>query len=58
MMVKKKNVSKVETVILEQTQDITDNAQSESLDKAVEIRRNSATNKTTPSIRGNDFYGK
>ena len=45
-------------MILEQTQDITDNTQSESLDKAVETRRTSTTNKTTPSIRGNDFYGK
>jgi len=45
-------------VILEQTQDITENTQSESLDKALESHRTSSTNKTTPSIRGNDFYGE
>jgi hypothetical protein len=52
---KKKGVNKVEAVILEQTQDITDSTQSESLDKTVETRRISTRNKTTPSIRCNDF---
>jgi len=42
-------------VILEQTHDITDSTQSESLDKTVETRRTSTRNKTTPSIRCNDF---
>jgi len=45
-------------VILEQTQDIADNTQSESLDKAAETRRTSTTNKTTPSIRSSDFYSE
>ena len=54
-MMAKKSVNKVETVILEQTQDITDNTQSESLDKTVETRRTSTRNKKTPSIRGNGF---
>ena len=52
---KKKGVSKNETVILEQTQDITDNTQSGSVDKTVETRRTSIRNKKTSSIRGNDF---
>ena len=42
-------------MILEQTQDIADNTQSESVDKIVETRRISARNKKTRSIRGNDF---
>ena len=52
---KKKSVNKVETVILEQTQDITDSTQSESLDKTVETHRTSTRNKKTPTIRGNGF---
>jgi len=52
----KKGVNKVETVILEQTQDITDSTQSESLDKTVETHRTSTRNKKTPSIRGNGFF--
>jgi len=54
----KKGVNEDKTVVLEQTQDITDNTQSESVDKIVEARRTSTRNKTTPSIRGNDFYGE
>ena len=42
-------------MILEQTQDITDNTQSGSVDKKVETRRTSTRNKKTPSIRRNDF---
>ena len=53
MMVKK--INKDETVILEQTQDITDNTQSGSVDKTVETCRASTRNKKTPSIRGSDF---
>jgi len=49
-------VNKDENVILEQTQDITDNTQSESVDKIVETCRISTRKK--PSIRGNVFYGK
>ena len=48
-------VNKDETVILEQTHDITDNAQSGSVDKTVETRRTSTRNKKTTSVRGNDF---
>jgi len=51
----KKGVNKDKTMILEETQDITDNTQSECVDKIVETRRTSTRNKTTPSIRGNDF---
>jgi hypothetical protein len=51
----KEGVNKDETVILEQTQDITDNIQSGSVDKTVETLRTSTRNKKTPSIRGNDF---
>jgi len=42
-------------MILEQTQDIADNTQSESVDKIVETRRTSTRNKKTPIMRGNDF---
>jgi len=42
-------------VILEQTQDITDNTQPGSVDKTVETRRTSR-NEKTPSIRGRDFF--
>jgi len=49
------DVNKDETVILEQTQNITDNTQSGSVDKTVETCSTSTRNKTTPSIRGNDF---
>ena len=55
MTVEKKSVDVDKTMILEQTQDITDNTQSESVDKIVETRRTSTRNKKTPSIRGNDF---
>ena len=48
-------VKKDETVILAQTQDITNNTQSGSVDKTVETRRTSTRNKKTPSIRGSDF---
>jgi len=48
-------VNKDETVILEQTQDNTDNIQSRSVDKTVETCRKSTRNKKTPSIRGSDF---
>jgi len=48
-------VNNDENVILEQTQDITDNTQSGSVDKTVETRRTSTRNKKTPRIRGNDF---
>jgi len=51
----KKGVNKDETVILEQTQDITDNTQPGSVDKTVETRGTSSGNKKTPSIRGNDI---
>jgi hypothetical protein len=51
----KKGVNKDKTMILEQTQDITDNTQSESLDKIVETCRTSTRNKKTASIRDNDF---
>jgi len=44
-----------ETVILGQTQVITDNTQSGSVDKTVETRKTSTRNKKTPRIRGNDF---
>ena len=49
-------VNKDEIVILEQTQDTTDNTQSGSVDKTVETCRTSTRNKKTPSIRGNDFF--
>jgi len=39
-------------VILEQTQDITDNTQSENVNKAVELLLET---KKPPSTRGNDF---
>jgi len=42
-------------VIFEQTQDITDNTQSDSVDKIIETRRTSIRNKKNPSSRGNDF---
>ena len=42
-------------MILEQTQDITDNTQSESVDKTVETHGTSTRNRKTPSIWGNDF---
>jgi hypothetical protein len=42
-------------MILEQTQDITDNTQSESVDKIVETHRTSTRYKKTPSIR-DDFF--
>ena len=48
-------VHKDETVILEQTQDITHNTQSGSVDKTVQTHKTSTRNKKTPSIRGNDF---
>ena len=48
-------MNKDETVILEQTQDITDNTQSGSVDKTVEMCKTSTRNKKTRSIRGNDF---
>jgi len=48
-------VNKDEPVILEQTQDITVNTLSGSVDKTVETRRTSTRNKKTLSIRGNDF---
>jgi hypothetical protein len=44
-------------MILEQTQDITDNTQSESVDKIVETHRISNRNKT-PSMRATIFYGE
>jgi hypothetical protein len=56
--VKKKGANKDKTVILEQTQSITENIQFESLDKSAENRRNSTRNKSKtkkPSIRGNAF---
>jgi hypothetical protein len=51
----KKGVNKDKTMILEQTQDITDNTQSESVDKRVETCRTCTRNKKTPIIRGNNF---
>jgi hypothetical protein len=51
----KKGVNKDITMILEHTQDITDNTQSESVDRIVETCRTSSRNKKTPSIKGNDF---
>jgi hypothetical protein len=51
----KKGVNKDKTMILEETQDITDNIQCESVDKILETRRTSTRNKKTPSIRGNDY---
>ena len=43
-------------MILEQTLDITDNTQSQSVDKTVETHRTSTRNKKKPpSIRGIDF---
>jgi hypothetical protein len=41
----KKGVNKDKTMILEETQDITDNTQCESVDKIVETRRTSTRNK-------------
>jgi len=52
---KKKDVNEDKTMITEQTHNITDNTQYESVDKIVETRRTSTRNKKTPSIRGNDF---
>jgi hypothetical protein len=52
----KKGVNKDKTMILEETRDITDNTQSESVDKIVETRRTSTRNKKTPGIRGNNFF--
>jgi hypothetical protein len=54
-MMRKKGANKDKTMTLEQSQDIIDNTQFESIDKIVETRRTSARNKKTPSIRGNDF---
>jgi hypothetical protein len=51
----KKGVNKDKTMILEQTQEITDNTQSESVDKRVETCRTSTRNKKTPVIRSNNF---
>jgi hypothetical protein len=51
----KKEVNKDKTTILEQTQNITDNTQSESVDKIVDTQRTSTRNNKTPSIRGNIF---
>ena len=51
----KKGVDKDKTVTFEQTQDITDNTQSDSVDKIVETHRTSSRNKKTPSTRGDDF---
>ena len=48
-------VNKDETVILEQTQDITENTQSGSVDKTVETCRTSTRNKKAPSVIGNGF---
>ena len=42
-------------MIFEQTQDITDNTQSGSVDKTVKTCRTSTRKKKTPSIRGSDF---
>jgi hypothetical protein len=43
-----KGVNRVETVIVEQTQDVADNKRSESLNKTVENRRISTRNKKNP----------
>jgi hypothetical protein len=51
----KKGVNNDKTMILEETQDITYNTQSESVDKIVETCRTCTRNKKAPSIRGNDF---
>jgi hypothetical protein len=51
----KKGVNKDKTMIRKETQDVTDNTQSESVDKIVETRSTSTRNKKTPSIRGSDF---
>jgi len=49
----KKGVNKDETVILEQTQDITNNTQTRSVDKTVETRRTSTRNKKkSPKYKG------
>jgi len=48
-----KGVNKDKTVIF--AQDITDNTQSDSVDKIIETCRTSTRNKKTPSSRGNDF---
>jgi len=45
MLLWRKGVNRVETVIVEQTPDVTENNQSVSLDKTVEIHRNSTRNK-------------
>ena len=45
-------------MIHEQTQVITDNTQSGSVDKTVETCKTSTKNKKTPRIRGNVFYGE
>ena len=49
-----KGVNKDKSVTFEQTQDITDNTQPDSVDKLTETRT-STRNKKTPSTRGNDF---
>ena len=48
-------VNEAKTVFLEQAQNITDNTQSESVDKITDIHRISTRNKKTPSIRSNYF---
>ena len=49
-------VNEDKTMIPEQTQEITNNNQSEDLDKIIETRRTSTRNKKTPSISGNYFF--
>jgi len=44
-------VNRVETVVLEQTQDVTDINLSESLDKTVQTRGTSTTNKKKPKYK-------
>jgi hypothetical protein len=51
-----KGVNKDKSVIFEQTQDITDNSQPESVDKLTETRRTSTRNKKIPNTRGNDLW--
>jgi hypothetical protein len=43
-------------VIFEQTQDITDNTQSDNIDKIIETHRTCTRNKKNPSTRGNYFF--
>jgi len=43
-----KGVNRVETVIVEQTQDVADNKRYESINKTVETRRISTRNKKNP----------